>query len=237
MIVSILLVGLRELRQQVLPDLGQFVDVDGSLSINTAHDDVRVLLLIGEGLPALPHESLPLFAFEIRVHLLHNWDFFATEKPICSEKLEFPGWLDCVVVAAVADPMNLLTESIDFFLHIFDLLETLLLSELSQLVKLIPLGCRQLQVPLGFEMFRNFLLAQMRHPLLNFVEILVFEDFESRGRVLFRHFAQFNFNLDFCDSVLLRLRQNRVRHHCRVVLVRLTLPRLCKLSCGGPHLN
>ena len=115
--------------------------------------------------------------------------------------------------------MDLLTKSVYPPLHRLNLLETLLLGEIGHLLKLSPLSCRQLKVPFSSEVFRNFLLAQMRHPLLDFVEILVFKDFEGCRHILSRHFALLNLCFDFHYSVFLGLRQNRMRDHSGVVLV------------------
>ena len=111
-----------------MADLGELVHVNGSLSIHATLHDVGEFLLVRESLPALADEGLPLLAFFLREHLLDDGHFFSAIEPICGQELEFACGLDGLVITAELDTVDLFPKLVDAVLHLFYLLEVVLLT-------------------------------------------------------------------------------------------------------------
>ena len=111
-----------------MANLSQLVHVDCSLSIHAALHDVGELLLVRESLPALTDKGLSLLAFLLREHLLDDGHFFSAIEPICGQELEFARGLDGLVVTAELDAVDLFPKLVDAVLHLFYLLEVVLLT-------------------------------------------------------------------------------------------------------------
>jgi len=67
---------------QLLPYLGEFVHIQCSFSVSTAHLDISELAFITELLPGCPDETLALFSIEIRMIFFSLRNHLLSEKPI-----------------------------------------------------------------------------------------------------------------------------------------------------------
>ena len=158
-------------------------------------------------MPAFTDEGLTLFTLSLRVHLFDNRHFFTAIEAIGCEKLQFTSGLDCLIVAAELDLVDLLSELVDAILDLLDLMKVIFLTLLSQFFELGSLLSGQLVAPLDAQVLCDLSLAQMRHSLLNFIELLVFEELVGGQDLLSRWNEAFSFDLvfEFLDSSVLSL--------------------------------
>ena len=119
---------------------------------------------------------MTLFTLSLRVHLFDNWHFFATIEAIGCQKLQFTSGLYCLIVAAELDLVDLLSELVDAILHLLNLMKVIFLALLRQFFELSSLLSAQLVAPLDAQVLGDLSLAQMRHSLLNFIELFIFEE-------------------------------------------------------------
>ena len=119
---------------------------------------------------------MSLLTLLLREHLFDNRYLFSAVEPVGRQELQLASRLDCRVVTAELDAVDFLAKLINTILNFFDPSKVVLLALVCQFLKLAPLDLGQLVVPLGSQMLRDLSLAEMRHPLLHIIEVLVLEN-------------------------------------------------------------
>lgn len=116
--------------------------------------------------------------------------------------------------------MYLFSELVDTILHLFNLIEVIFLTLISEFLKLLPLLTTQLMRPLDAQVLSYLTLAQMRHSLLNLVELLIFKELVCCQDLLsLRQIAVSDDQVfEFGDPSVLFFSQYCLRHFCRMVL-------------------
>ena len=116
--------------------------------------------------------------------------------------------------------MYLLSELVDAILHFFNFIEVIFLTLLSEVLKLVALLPTQLMRPLNAQVLCYLTLAQMRHSLLDLVELLIFKELVCCQDLLsLRQIALSDDQVfEFGDPGVLFFSQYCLRHFCRMVL-------------------
>ena len=196
----------RKLGEEVLTNLGELVHVDGTLPIQPAHHHVCDFVLVWKLLPPRSDHGVPVLAIEVRVCLLDFWDLISPVEPIGRHESQFACGLDRAVVAAVLDLVDLLSELADSILDLFVPCVVALFALVCDLVVRLPLLVRDSIAPFLLEAPLDLLGAQVRHRLLDCVEVLVFENLVGCLGFLGQG-AKAYFKLEISDLGLLSLRK------------------------------
>ena len=85
-------------------------------------------MLIRQSLPSLANDRLSLLALLLRKHLLDDRHLFAPVEAISCQEAQLASRLHCLVVLAVLDAVDLVTQLIDALLHELNLVEMLFLA-------------------------------------------------------------------------------------------------------------
>lgn len=188
------------LLQQIVPDLCNLTQIFSSFFISSAHQDVRKLVLLTQSLPLLLYNCMALPTLHRWITNLYFRNFVSSEVPVCSQKPQFASRFDRFVLSAVLQVVDLGPEVILNEFNLLNLLEILLLGQFSQLNVLLALRVAYAMLPLRKDQVLDVLGRKVRHPLLNLIEKLVFEQSFSCERFL-RHFQAFDLILKLLNLI------------------------------------
>ena len=127
-------------------------------------------------MPAFPNKSLALLPLSLRIHLFDDGYLFTAIEAICCEELQLTSGLYSRIIVAKLDLVDLLSKLIDTILDFLDFVEVIFLALLSEFLEFFPLLLTQLVGPLDAQMLSDLSFAQVGHPLLDLVELLVLEE-------------------------------------------------------------
>ena len=159
---------------------------------------------------------MTLLTLSFWVHLLDDGHFFPAIEAIGCQKFQLTRWLHGLIIAAELDLVDFLSELVNAILDLLDLVEVIFLALLCQFFKLGSLFPAQFVAPLDAQVLSDLSLAQVRHSLLNFVELLVFEELIGGQDLFFRWNEALRLNLvfEFLVSNVLRFGQDRLGQFC-----------------------
>ena len=149
---------------------------------------------------------MPCLAVEVWILLLHPRHLVPSIEPVCCHKSELASGLHCSVVLAELDLVDLLSELADSILDLFVPCVVALFALVCDLVVRLPLLVRDSIAPFLLEAPLDLLGAQVRHRLLDCVEVLVFENLVGCLGFLGQG-AKAYFKLEISDLGLLSLRK------------------------------
>ena len=137
---------------------------------------------------------MSVLAIEVRVCLLYFWDLISPVEPIGRHESQLARGLDCAVVAAELDLMNLLPQSTDLVLDFFVTSIIALLGLPRDEMILLTLLIGDPVAPLLLEASLDFLRAEVLNLLLDRVKMFVLKDLVGCLRFLWQGAAA---ELDF----------------------------------------
>ena len=174
--------------KDLLLNLGEFVKIEGTLTISSRHLHVSEFAGVWQDSPGLADHLLSRLPIIVRVWLLYERYHFPPEESVGWHVLEFPWRLDAGVQVRVLDFVNLLFESVDLLNLGSILLKLILCLNFEGILDL--LGSAEL--PERVNVLLNLLRGQVRHLSLNRVKLSILVELSRTQRGVGWHLEELN---------------------------------------------